>query len=121
MSRDSIDYLDLRINLSPKQHQLIKQTIQKFEDHYDHIKVSPKLRDEYLLINSYDLISFLGYLDMDSWSEIDLQRLKSEAKFKMQDLMNKAIHANYRAHYQWSLTALESFEWGRYLKESDHE
>jgi hypothetical protein len=112
-----IDYFDLKITFKADHKPDLENTINLYEHNYDYIKMTPKLRAQVLLLNSIDLIPFLGYLDHSQWSELDTQRLKSEIKGKLEDLLGKSLHADYRAHYQWCLAGLENFEWGRFVPE----
>ena len=114
-----IDYYDLKIHYKRDHQTDLERAIQSYENNYDYLKMTPKLRDQGLLINSNDLIPFLGHLDTSTWVELDIQRLKTEIRQKLGDLLGKAIHSEFRSHYQWCLTALETFQWGRFLKEGD--
>ena len=112
-----IDYFDLRLQFKAEHHADLKATIDDYEHYYDYIKMTPKLREQVLLINSNDLIPFLGYLDTNHWNELDKQRFKAEIRAKLEDLLGKALHPDFRAHYQWCLAGQENFEWGRFVNE----
>lgn len=118
-SQKVIDYLDLKISFLASQTEDLTQAVEDYEASYDYIKMTPKLRKSQLLINSNDLIPFLGYLQIGDWTQLDRRRLKTEIRSRLEDILQKALHAESRVHYQWCLAALENFEWGRFLQPED--
>ena len=110
-----IDYLDLQLAVSPHQAEAIEKAIAVFDDQQLHIEVTPRLKKSYLLINSSDLVPFLGYLDPGELSEIDLKRLRKECAVKLEAQLNKSLSSSNQAHYKWCLAAIRSKAIGRFL------
>jgi hypothetical protein len=114
MNPRHIDYRDLQISVSDNLSPFLAVWIEEFNSSFENIIIEPRLRAGLLLINSFDLINFLGYADPSLVSEIDWKRFKKECERQMGMLLQKSIHPDRRYHYQWSLTALNQFLEGRY-------
>lgn len=110
-----IDYLDLRIHLPREASDKLHSSLKVFLESHDEITQTPKIRDEELLINSDDFISFLGYLNPKDFSEFELRQLKAEAKRQMQQLSLKTVSPEFRNHYTWCITVMGQHKVGRFL------
>ena len=110
-----IEYLDLSIRIPTHLGELAAKWVEQFNDEGEEIVTPPKMRKGFLRINSQDLIQFLGFVDPEELSTLDLQRIKALAKEQLQIGLGKSMNADYRYHYQWCLAALESFEFGRFI------
>ena len=113
-----IEYLDLSLRIPPHLLEVARRWVEQFNDEGEEIVSPPKMKAGVLRINSQDLIQFLGFVDPEELSAIDLQRLKSLAKEQLQIGLGKVLHPDYRYHYQWCLAALENFEFGRFVASS---
>lgn len=117
MKTRRVEYLDLSLRIPDHLQEHAQAWIQRFLDEGEEIVSPPKIRLGVLRINSQDLVQFLGFVDPETLTVMDLQRLKSNAKAQMEDLLRKSLHPDYRYHYQWCLAALKNFEFGRFVSE----
>ena len=108
-----IDHLDLDIDLSENLENHLKDWLVEFCHDYDYCRITPKIRHHHLKINSSDLIEFIGHCDPSSLSEFEWFGFKSKAREQMTSLLNMSLKSSHRYHYQWCLTALNSFVDGR--------
>lgn len=112
-----IDHLDITLPVHPELQELCQRWLDRFSDEHDYIEATPRLRRGTLLINSTDLISFLGYIDPTGCPEIEMARFKRAVRTQLENQLLYSVSQDTRAHYQWCLTALKSFAWGRYLSD----
>ena len=113
--KSGIDYLDLYLELSESQLAPIEYALEQFEDHYIHTQVAPRLKNGMLLINSSDLVPFLGYVNPESFNEMDRFRFRNEIKKKLEAQLSKSLSLDNQSHYKWCLAAANSKEMGRFL------
>ena len=111
-----IDYLDLYISLTEASEAKFEQFLEDFSESHIYIEISPRIKNEVLMINSTDLIAFTGYIDTTQLSEIELFRFKTKAKEQLEQQLVKSLAVSNQAHYKWCLTQLNSLEFGRYLR-----
>lgn len=114
-SSTTIDYLDLSVSVSPTSQEALERVLDRLKDSYLHLEREPKLKDGTLVINSNDFIAFLGYLDPQELSELELRRLISSAEAAMDQCLLRSVSVDKQAHYKWCVAALKNFELGRYL------
>ena len=114
-NQSPIDYADLEINLQGIPRDLIEKWLADFEK--ENRSARPELKQEVLFINSDDFITFLGYVQIDKISEMELQRLKTRAKQELERLLFNSTIVEHQYHYKWCLAALQNFEIGRKRKQ----
>ncbi len=109
-----IDHLDIQISVPVERGPLFEQWLADFVDHHDYMVTPPKLRQQTLKINSTDLVDFLGFMAIDELTEIEKKRIELQIQTQMQQYIDKTLSPDFRSHYQWCLTAIKNFEWGRH-------
>ena len=113
----TIDYLDLSIPVPSHLEGQFSEWMEVFEDEFDYVIRPPRLKKGLLKINSSDLIAFLGYIDPSQLTELESKRFLTDIQNVMQQLSNLTTSKEYHTHYQWCLTALNHFKWGRHRDE----
>ncbi len=111
---ENIAYLDLAIPVTANLHSSFEMWLGDFVEKHAVIEVPPKLRKNLLQINSTDLVAFLGYVDPQGFSEIELKRLRVDIKRQIERQLLKSLSLEHQAHYKWCLAAIKSLAWGRY-------
>ncbi|MGI6525508.1 MAG: hypothetical protein ACOX2O_09520 [Bdellovibrionota bacterium] len=117
MGTDSktIDFSDMELDLSGLPEESIADTLTLLLKSGRYLTTRPEIQNGVLYINSEDFITFLGFVDPALISELELQRLKTRAKFEYKRLLFNAVIPKHRYHYKWCLTALNTLEVGRSL------
>ncbi|MDC0357874.1 hypothetical protein OAO01_03590 [Oligoflexia bacterium] len=120
MNRSSkvIDYLDLSVVLPDRALELFQKWLDHFEEAHDFVERSPRLKNKTLLMNSTDLITFMGYVDPAELSEFEFFQFKNSVKQALEQLLLKSLSLDHQNHYKWCLAALNNLEVGRFLKNS---
>ena len=118
-SRETIDYLDLYVAVSPSAMESFEKFLADFVDNHLYIEITPKLKDGVLLINSTDVVAFTGYIDPEQCIEMDLFRFKAELKKQLEQQLVKSLSLQNQSHYKWCLGAISNKDFGRYLVKPD--
>ena len=116
-----VDDIDLRISLTPGLLAIVPTWMERLSEHHDHTEVDPKVRKNKLLINSTDLVSLIGYISPNDVSELELRRFLSLSKNALEQALLRATSIDSRNHYKWCLTAVKSFQPGRFLHPDEEE
>ena len=113
----AVDYLDISIAVPENLKPHFQEWLELFEDEFDYIVRPPRLKKGVLKINSSDLITFLGFIEPEVMTELESKRFLTDIQKTMQQLSNLTTSKEYHTHYQWCLTALKHFKWGRHREE----
>ena len=114
-SSTTIDYLDLSIPIPLTSQEALEHALKRMKDSYLHLEREPRVKDGTLAINSNDFIAFLGYLNPQDLSEIELRRLTSNAEAELDQQLLRSVSVDKRAHYKWCVAAMKNFQMGRFL------
>ena len=112
-----IDFQDLEIPITESLEPEISAATGRLLSLHQHIEVKPKLSKGTLAINSMDAINLLGYIEISKLSELDLARIKKVFVFAIEQALLRSTSLDGQAHYKWCLTAVKSFELGRFLQD----
>jgi hypothetical protein len=112
-----IDHLDLEIEIPEISLERFNRWLDDFVENHTHVEVKPKIKNSILLMNSNDLVAFMGYIDQEEISQIELYRFRSHVVRELERNLLKAVSLDSRSHYQWCLAALKNFELGRFREE----
>ncbi len=108
-----IDYPDMSLSLAGLPEAVFKLWLKQFLDEHDFVETNPRIRKGVLQINSTDFIAFLGYLEPEQLSEIELKRFMQIAKKEFERLLFNSTALDHRYHYQWCLAAMKNLPIGR--------
>lgn len=114
MQNKSVEHLDLELQLSADVLPEFKRALDEFMHNFHYQVIAPKWMGDTLLINSKDFVELSGYIKKENLRDIDLARVKKLAEKQMKIWLQKSMQPGIRYHYNWCLTALNSFDWGRH-------
>ncbi|MEZ4754252.1 MAG: hypothetical protein R3A13_08085 [Bdellovibrionota bacterium] len=114
-SSPRIDFRDLEVRVLENSLSPLNQAVSLFNENYINAELEPLLKAGRLYVNSTDFIALLGYLEPNALSEFELKKLKQSAIDALNQLLLKSLDLDRQSHYRWCLTALKSFEIGRFL------
>ncbi len=110
-----IDFLDVIVRLPHASVPQLEETLQRFVTEYNFVEIEPKIKDGRLLINSTDLIAYLGYISPDLLTEFEKVQFRQNIIDALDQLLLRAVNTDFRSHYKWCIAAVKNLELGRYL------
>jgi len=112
-SQRIIDYLDVEMSLAGLPAAAFKKWLEQFVEEQKNVEGRPKIKQGFLQLNSTDLIAFLGCVDSETLSELELKRLAAAARREYERLLFNSVALDHQYHYKWCLAALKSLPIGR--------
>ena len=115
MTSKTIDYMDLSVRIPENVSSALEEALSEFQENQLHIEIDPKFKKGILHVNSNDLIALLGYFESEGLTEIAFFKFKKEIKHSLEQQLLRSLSLDTQSHYKWCISALKTFEFGRFL------